>query len=83
MPDGLRQYIVECLREAPLAWRKGAIIMTVVINSAMLGLIYFGAQLRSYPTAYFLIGTAALAALDVILIFPFKLWRANKQKLRD
>ena len=81
MSDGLRQYILECLREAPVAWRIGAIIMTLLVSAAMLGLLYLGVHLAAYPTSYFLIGTAVIAALDVIVILPFKLWKANKAKI--
>jgi len=77
----LRQYIIECLREAPVAWRIGAIIMTILINAVMLGLLYLGVHLGTYPTSYFLIGTGIIAALDVIAILPFKLWKANKAEI--
>ena len=81
MSDGLRQYILECLREAPVAWRIGAIIMTLLVSAAMLGLLYLGVHLAAYPTSYFLIGTAVIAALDVIVILPFKLWKVNKAEI--
>jgi hypothetical protein len=77
----LRQYILECLREAPLAWRIGAIIMTVLTNAVMLGLLYLGVHLGTYPTSYFLIGTGLIAALDLIVILPFKLWKANRAEI--
>src|SRR5262249_32934578 len=67
--------------EAPLAWRKGAIVMTVIVNLVMFGLIYLGWHLQAYPTTYFLIGTGIIALLDVLIIFPFKLWRANKAEI--
>jgi hypothetical protein len=55
--------------------------MTVLVNAAMLGFLYLGVHLTAYPTSYFLIGTAIIAALDVIVILPFKLWKANKAEI--
>jgi hypothetical protein len=76
-----KDYLIECAQEAPLAWRKGAVAMTVAINVAMLGLIYLGWHLQAYPISYFLIGTGIIALLDVLIIFPFKLWKANKAEI--
>jgi len=81
MAYSFKDYLIECLREAPLAWRKGAIAMTILINLVLVGLVYLGWHLDAYPTSYFLIGTAAIALLDVLTIFPFKLWRANKEEI--
>jgi hypothetical protein len=81
MPYRFRDYVLECVREAPLAWRKGAIAMTIIINLVIFGIIYLGWHLQAYPTTYFLIGTGVIALLDVLIIFPFKLWRANKVEI--
>jgi len=81
MPYSFKDYVLECVHEAPLAWRKGAIVMTLIINLVMLGLIYLGWHLQAYPTAYFLIGTGIIALLDVLIILPFKLWKANKAEI--
>jgi hypothetical protein len=81
LANGVKDYLVECLREAPLAWRKGAVAMTILINAALIGLVYLGWHLDAYPTPYFLIGTSVIAVLDVLVILPFKLWRANKAEI--
>jgi hypothetical protein len=76
-----KDYLTECLREAPHAWRKGAIAMTILINAALVGLVYLGWHFDAYPVSYFLIGTSAIALLDVLIIVPFKLWKANKAEI--
>jgi hypothetical protein len=82
MAYNFKDYLIECLHEAPHAWRKGAIAMTVLINVALVGLVYLGWHLDAYPVSYFLIGTSAIALLDVLIIFPFKLWKANKAEIQ-
>ena len=76
-----KEYFIECCREAPHAWRKAAIMTTIVVNLVMLGLILLGWHLDAYPTAYFLVATGLLAALQVLIIFPFKLWKAQRNEI--
>jgi hypothetical protein len=81
MSNGFKEYFIECCREAPHAWRKAAIISTIIINLVMLGLIFLGWHLDAYPTAYFLGATGLLAVLQVLIIFPFKLWKAQRTEI--
>jgi hypothetical protein len=81
MPSDFRTYIAECYGQAPHAWRRGAVVMTVIINVVLLGALLLGSQFTQYPTAYFLIGTAVVAALDVLIILPYRLWTANRAEI--
>jgi hypothetical protein len=81
MVANVKSYIGECYREALVAWRRGAIAMTVIINVVLIGVLWLGRQLSHYPTAYFLVGTGIIAAFDVLIIFPYKLWAANSARI--
>lgn len=41
----------------------------------------FRISVSAYPTTIFLVGAGIIAVLDVLVIFPFKLWRANKAEI--
>lgn len=77
MAPDFKTYIVECCRQAPLSWRKGAVIMTVLISLVLIGGLYLGWHFAVYPTSYFLIGTAVITAFDLVAILPYRLWKAN------
>jgi hypothetical protein len=79
--NSFKEYFFECCREAPHAWRRAAVITTIVINLIMVGLVFLGWHLAAYPTAYFLGLTALLALLQVLIVLPFKLWQAQRLEL--
>jgi hypothetical protein len=82
MAKGVRDYVIALCCEAPLSWRKGAVVMTVLINAVMIGGLYAGWHFEVYPAQYFIVGATVVAALDVLLIFPFKLWKANTDEIQ-
>jgi len=81
--SNLRTYLAECCAQAPHSWRAGSVVMAVLINGALLVGLYVGWHLEAYPIAYFLAGAALVAALDIVLILPFKLWKAERAKLNE
>ena len=83
MEPGLSQYLSACWAQAAVSWRRGAVIMTVLISAALIGGLYLGWHLSAYPTSYFLIGTGAIAAFDVLAIFPYQLWKADTAKIAE
>src|SRR6185295_16873076 len=66
-----------CCRQAPTSWRKGAVVMTLVVSAILICGLYLGWHLEAYPTSYFLIGTGAIAAFDILAVLPFQLWKTN------
>ena len=81
MSDDLKTYLRELVAEAPNSWRKGQVVMAVVINLAIIALVAVGVQFTNYPMPYFIAGTLAVAMLDVLVILPFKLWKANRTEI--
>jgi hypothetical protein len=77
------QYLHALWSQALLSWRKGAVIMTVLISLALIAGLYLGWHLSAYPSSYFLIGTGAIATFDVLAIFPYQLWKANTAKIGE
>src|SRR5262245_49762399 len=77
----LKEYVIACCCEAPNSWRRGSVAMAMIINIALVGILYLGWHLDAYPTSYFLMGAAVIAALDIVLILPYKLWRANRAEI--
>lgn len=51
MPPKLKTYIIECFGQAPHSWRRGAVVMTIIINAVLLGALLLGSQFTQYPTA--------------------------------
>ena len=78
---GIKAYILECCRQAPLSWRRGAVVMTILISLALIGGLALGWHQAAYPTSIFLMGTAAITAFDVLAIFPYQLWKANMTEI--
>jgi hypothetical protein len=83
MGTELKRYLWACWGQALLSWRKGAVIMTALISLALIAGLYLGWHLSAYPSSYFLIGTGAIAAFDVLAIFPFQLWKANTARMEE
>jgi len=83
MASDIRTYIIECCRQGPLSWRKGAVIMMVLISLVLIGGLYLGWHFQAYPIAYFSIGTGAIAAFDVLAIFPYQLWKRDQKLISD
>jgi hypothetical protein len=81
MAGEFKRYVVECFRQAPLSWRKAAVVMTIVISVGLVAGLWLGWRLEAYPTAYFLLGTGAIAAFDVLAILPYQLYKANAAEI--
>ncbi len=83
MQPSLRNYLRECFRQAPHSWRKGAVVMTLLISGGIFVGLFLGWHLNAYPTSYFLGGTALIAAFDVFAILPFQLWKTDQQRIAE
>ena len=83
MSTDLKRYLWACWGQALLSWRKGAVIMTVLISTVFIGGLYLGWHFNAYPTSYFLVGTGAITAFDVLAIFPYQLWKADSARIRE
>jgi hypothetical protein len=81
MGSNFRTYIAECFKQAPQSWRKGAVVMTAIITVALFLALLIGWRLDAYPTAWFLVGTGAIAAFDVLVVLPYQLWKANRAEI--
>src|SRR4051794_33348222 len=82
MAVGFKDYLWECLSEAPSAFRRGVIAVTILANIAIVGGLYLGWHLNAFSTFQLWSAAAAVAALEVVLILPYRLWKSNKA-IRD
>ena len=76
-----RTFVAECLRQAPASWRKGAIAMSALISGVFFIGLFLGWRFNAYPTSTFLVGSAVIAAVDIFVLFPFHLWKADKNTI--
>jgi|1186.fasta_scaffold22578_3 hypothetical protein len=83
MAVGFKDYLWECLSEAPSAFRRGVIAVTILANIAIVGGLYLGWHLNAFSTFQLWSAAAAVAALEVVLILPYRLWKSNKATIRD
>ena len=81
MAGGFKDYLGAVWGQALLSWRKGAVIMTALISIILVGGLYAGWQISAYPTWLFVAGTGAITAFDVLVIFPYQLWKTNTAKI--
>lgn len=77
------KYILECLTEAPSAFRRGTLLVTIIANAIIIGTVYLGRHYEAFTALQLATAAAALAALEMILIFPYRLWKANKTTIDD
>ena len=57
--------------------------MTVLISLVLIGGLYLGWHFQAYPSAYFLVGAGAIAAFDVLAIFPYQLWKRDQKLISN
>jgi hypothetical protein len=81
MGDRFRDYIKECIAEAPNAFRRGMVIVTVLANLAIAGALLLGWHLNALTSTQLMRAGAAIAVLELLLIVPFRLWKSNKAEI--
>ena len=83
MFNDFQAYLAAALGQAPQSWRKGAVITQILISLLLIGGLYLGWHFDAYPVHYFLVGTTAIAAFDVLVILPYQLWKADRKKIAE
>ena len=81
MAEGLKDYIWECVREAPSAFRRGVVAVTVLANVAIGVGLYLGWHLNALTTLQLWTAAVALGALEIVLVLPYRLWKSNKAEI--
>jgi hypothetical protein len=81
MADSFKSYVWECLREAPSAFRRGVIIVTILANAILAFGLYLGWHLNALTAFQISSAAGLIAALEIILILPYRLWKANKAEI--
>lgn len=83
MPARLRDYIVECAQEIPNAFRRGVVAVTLLTNAALAVALYAGWHMNAFTTLQLWTAAVAMAALEIVLIAPYRLWKSNKAAIEE
>jgi hypothetical protein len=81
MAEGFKDYVWECLREAPSAFRRGVIAVTILANLILALGLYLGWHLNAFTTLQISTAAVCIAALEIVLILPCRLWKSNKAEI--
>jgi hypothetical protein len=82
MADDFRTYVAECFKEAPNALRRGFLIVTIIANIAVAAALYLGWHYSAFTALQLWTGAAFIAALEILTILPYKLWKANRAEIK-
>jgi hypothetical protein len=77
MAAGFLRYVGECASEAPNAFRRGMLLATILANIVFAATLYLGWHLSAFTTFQIWTAAIAIAILEIILILPYRLWKAN------
>jgi hypothetical protein len=75
--NDLKNYIGACLAEAPNAFRRGIVAVTALANIALLVALLVGWHLQAITALQISTVAIVIAALEIVLILPYRLWKAN------
>jgi hypothetical protein len=78
---GLKDYISECLQEAPFAFRRGVVVVTIIANLVLALGLYLGWHLNALTSFQITTAAVIIAGLEIILILPYRLWKSNKAEI--
>jgi hypothetical protein len=81
MGERFRDYLRECISEVPMAYRRGIIAVTILANAAVIAALYLGWHLNAFTAFQIITAGVVLAALEVIVIFPFRRWKFHKDEI--
>jgi hypothetical protein len=81
MAEGFKDYVWECLREVPSAFRRGVILVTILANVILAVGLYLGWHLNALTPFQISSVAILIAILEIILILPYRLWKANKTEI--
>jgi hypothetical protein len=81
MAEGLKDYISECLREVPFAFRRGVVVVTIIANLILAIGLYLGWHLNAITPFQITTAAVVIAILEIILILPYRLWKVNKAEI--
>src|SRR6266851_6305477 len=83
MVGSFRDYIWECIKEAPSAWRRGMIAVTLLTYIVIAAALLLGWHLNALSNFQLATGALLVALLEILVILPFKLWKANTAKIDE
>jgi hypothetical protein len=81
MTVGFKNYVWECLQDAPSAYRRGAIAVTILANVVIALGLYLGWHLNAFTALQLSTAAVAIAALELVLMLPYRLWKSNKAEI--
>lgn len=79
----VRDYFRELFARAPEAWRRGSLIMSIVIWLIVIVALWYGYSLEKYPTSVFLAGVTAWTLFELAIVLPFQLFKSQKAKIAE
>jgi hypothetical protein len=82
-PWTFRAYLRECTRQILPSIKQAQSIIGLIINVVAAALLFIAGYQLSIPGPYVFVVAISLAFLEAFLIFPYKVWRADKQEIAN
>jgi hypothetical protein len=82
VPGEIKTYIVAVCRQFPDSWRRGSFVTGMVISIAAVALLLLGWRFDAVSIVVTACGISLVATFDVLIYFPFQLWKANMAKIK-
>jgi hypothetical protein len=82
MPEGPKAYIVAVLRQLPLSWRRGSFMTGLIVSIVTIALLVLGWRLDSISGVVMACSVGAITAFDILILFPYQLWKANVAEIK-
>jgi hypothetical protein len=83
MASELKAYIIALCRQAPLSWRRWSFIMSAGVSIATIFFLLLGWRLDAVSGTVTACGVSAIAVLDILVLFPYQLWKANTAEIKS
>ncbi len=81
MVGSFRDYIWECIKEAPSAWRRGMIAVTLLTYIVIAAALLLGWHLNALSNFQLATGALLVALLEILVILPFKFFQHERTRV--
>jgi len=81
MAEGFKDYVGNACERRPARFGAGFIAMTILANLILALGLYLGWHLNAFTTLQISTVAVCMAALEIVLILPYRLWKSNKAEV--
>jgi hypothetical protein len=78
----IRTYIIAVCRHVPGSWKRGSFIIEMIVSIAVIILLLLGWRFDAISKVVTVCGISLIVILDILVYFPFQLWKANTDKIK-